>query len=139
MLAGWISVGDEREDIAAVLRQVRDEARAGAPPDLERAGEPPPGLPSAHRPPRATPETSAPEPLDPPDGALVVYCKTHEPVIWNVWIGFEPEDVGELLAFVLRPSTLAFMVKAVFKLTLTKLGFKKKEVKPADSAKAVEA
>ena len=66
-------------------------------------------------------------PTEPPEGAMVVYCKTHEPVIWNVWIGFEPEDVGSLVGLALKPSTVSFVVKSLFKLAIARLGFKKKE------------
>ena len=68
-------MAEEREDVAAELRRVRDEARRHGPPADDRAGtqnpdsEPFPA-PSPPRPPRET--GAAPEqPLDPPDAAAV--------------------------------------------------------------------
>lgn len=78
-------------------------------------------------------------PTKPPEGALVVYCRTHEPVVWNLWIGFEPEDVGALLGFVLKWSTLSFMAKSLVKLAIAKLGFKKKADRVQGEADPVQS
>ena len=29
-------------------------------------------------------------PTRPPEGSLIMYCKTYDPVVWCVWIGIEP-------------------------------------------------
>ncbi len=74
-------------------------------------------------------------PTSPPEGALVVYAKTHDPVIWNLWIGFEAEDMPDLLKTALRPSVLWFVFKSLVKTPFA--GRKeKKEVLQAVPAKA---
>lgn len=65
-------------------------------------------------------------PTSPPEGSLIMYCKTHDPVIWNVWIGLEPEDMGDLIKLAFNRKTLAFVIKSLFKLVWSKTGFGKK-------------
>lgn len=68
-------------------------------------------------------------PTEPPEGSLVMYCKTYDPVIWNVWIGLEPEDMGSLIRLAFRKDTLAFTFKSLFRVVFSKLGFKKETKK----------
>lgn len=70
----------------------------------------------------------------PPEGSLVMYCKTHDPVIWNVWIGIEPEDMGDLLKLAFNRKTLAFAFKGLFKLVWAKLGFGNKKQNAVDTS-----
>ena len=65
-------------------------------------------------------------PTRPPEGSLIMYCKTHDPVIWNVWIGIEPEDMGDLLKLTFNRKTISFAVKSIFKLVMSKISFGKK-------------
>ncbi|MEH6549281.1 MAG: hypothetical protein V7744_04785 [Pseudomonadales bacterium] len=52
-------------------------------------------------------------PTKPPEGALVLYCKTTEPVIWNVWIAVEPDELPSLMAQLLKPKLLWFVLKSL--------------------------
>jgi hypothetical protein len=52
-------------------------------------------------------------PTKPPEGALVLYCKTTEPVVWNVWIAVEPDELPALLAKLLKPKLLWFVFKSL--------------------------
>ena len=65
----------------------------------------------------------------PPEGSLIMYCKTYDPVIWCVWIGIEPEDMGELLRLAFKKETLVFVFKSLFSMVSSKLKglFSKKE------------
>ena len=65
-------------------------------------------------------------PTRPPEGSLIMFCKTYDPVIWNVWIGIEPEDMGDLLKLAFNRKTIAFAFKSLFKLLGSKIGFGKK-------------
>ncbi len=60
-------------------------------------------------------------PTKPPEGSLVMYCKTYDPVIWNVWIGIGPEDIGSMLKMVFRRGTWAFAFKSLIRLGFSKL------------------
>ncbi|MEH6581641.1 MAG: hypothetical protein V7754_06860 [Halioglobus sp.] len=53
------------------------------------------------------PPTSAPE------GALVLYCKTIEPVTWNIWVSVESEEIPALLAQLLKPRLLWYVIKSL--------------------------
>lgn len=68
-------------------------------------------------------------PTQPSEGSLVIYCKTTHPVVWNVWIGIEPEDIGFLIKIALSRTTIAFVFKSLAKLVGSKIGFKKKSTK----------
>jgi len=68
-------------------------------------------------------------PTDPPEDSFVMYCKTYDPVVWNVWIGIEPEDVGAMVRMAFRKEALAFAFKSLFRLVFSNLGFKKKSSK----------
>ena len=70
-------------------------------------------------------------PTRPSEGSLVIYCKTTHPVIWNVWIGIEPDDIGFLIKIALSRKTLSFVVRSVIRLIGSKLGFKSKSQKEA--------
>jgi hypothetical protein len=52
-------------------------------------------------------------PTRPPEGSLIMYCKTYDPVVWCVWIGIEPEDMGALLRLVFKKETLVFVFKSL--------------------------
>ncbi len=52
-------------------------------------------------------------PTSPPEGALVIYCKTTAPVIWNIWIAVDSEEVPALLAQLLKPRVLWYVCKAL--------------------------
>ena len=54
-------------------------------------------------------------PTRPPEGSLIMYCKTYDPVVWCVWIGIEPEDMGSLLRLVFKKETLAFVLKSLIR------------------------
>lgn len=73
-------------------------------------------------------------PTDPPEGSLIMYCKTYDPVIWNVWIGIEPEDMGDLIKLAFNKKTLSFICKALFKLMWNKMGFGKKGATIAEAS-----
>jgi len=49
----------------------------------------------------------------PPEGSLIMYCKTYDPVVWCVWIGIEPEDMGALLRLVFKKETLVFVFRSL--------------------------
>ena len=49
----------------------------------------------------------------PPEGSLIMYCKTYDPVVWCVWIGIEPEDMGPLLRLVFKKETLVFVCRSL--------------------------
>jgi len=68
-------------------------------------------------------------PTDPPEDSFVMYCKTYDPVVWSIWIGIEPEDVGAMVRMAFRKETLAFVFKSLFRLLFSKLGFKKESNK----------
>lgn len=77
-------------------------------------------------------------PTEPPEGAIVMYCKTHDPVVWNVWIGIEPEDIPSMIRFALNPKILYFAIKGLFVVALSKLRPKKKESEQAMQRDAVQ-
>jgi len=52
-------------------------------------------------------------PTRPPEGSLIMYCKTYDPVVWCVWIGIEPEDMGALLRLAFKKETLVFVFKSL--------------------------
>ncbi len=52
-------------------------------------------------------------PTRPPEGSLIMYCKTYDPVVWCVWIGIEPEDMGALLRLVFKKETIVFLIKSL--------------------------
>ena len=54
-------------------------------------------------------------PTRPPEGSLIMYCKTYDPVVWCVWIGIEPEDMGRLIRLVFRKETLAFIFRSLIR------------------------
>ena len=60
-------------------------------------------------------------PTRPPEGSLIMYCKTYDPVVWCVWIGIEPEDMGALLGLAFKKETLVFVFKSLFSLVSSKL------------------
>jgi hypothetical protein len=60
-------------------------------------------------------------PTRPPEGSLIMYCKTYDPVVWCVWIGIEPEDMGSLLRLVFRRQTLVFVFRSLFRMAAAKL------------------
>ncbi len=65
-------------------------------------------------------------PTTPPEGSLVMYCKTTKPVVWNVWISIEPEDIGDIIKILLSKESIIFMLKALFNPIISRIGFKKK-------------
>jgi len=65
-------------------------------------------------------------PTTPPEGSLVMYCKTTKPVVWNVWISIEPEDITAIIKVLLSREAIKFMLKALFLPVISKFGFKKK-------------
>ncbi len=54
-------------------------------------------------------------PTRPPQGSLIMYCKTYDPVVWSVWIGIEPEDMGALIRLAFKKETLVFVFKSFFR------------------------
>ncbi len=70
-------------------------------------------------------------PTRPPEGSLIMYCKTYDPVVWCVWIGIEPEDMGALLRLALKKETLVFVFKSLIRVVTAGLRglFSKKESK----------
>lgn len=54
-------------------------------------------------------------PTRPPEGSLIMYCKTYDPVVWCVWIGIEPEDMGALLRLVFRKETIVFIFRSLIR------------------------
>ncbi len=75
-------------------------------------------------------------PTKPAEGSLVIYCKTTHPVIWNVWIGIEQEDIGFLIKIAFSKKTLVFVFKSVLKLIDSKFRPKKGSIK--DDSKRVQ-
>jgi hypothetical protein len=55
-------------------------------------------------------------PTRPPEGSLIMYCKTYDPVVWCVWIGIEPEDMGALLRLAFKKETLVFVFKSLIRI-----------------------
>ncbi len=63
----------------------------------------------------ATEETMTKLPsTKPPEGSLIMYCKTYDPVIWNVWISIEPEDFWDIIKIALSWKAIKFGIKALF-------------------------
>ena len=60
-------------------------------------------------------------PTRPPEGSLIMYCKTHDPVVWCVWIGIEPEDMGGLIRLAFKKETLVFVFKSMISIVSSKL------------------
>lgn len=52
-------------------------------------------------------------PTRPPEGSLIMYCKTYDPVVWCVWIGIEPDDMGALLRLVFKKETIVFIFRSL--------------------------
>ena len=52
-------------------------------------------------------------PTSPPQGALVLYCKTTQPVTWNIWISVDSEELPTLLGQLLKPKLLWFIFKSL--------------------------
>ena len=71
-------------------------------------------------------------PTTPPEGSLVMYCKTTKPVVWNVWISIEPEDLGSILKVLLSKEAIVFMIKALLYPITSRFGVNKKN--KADAA-----
>ena len=59
-------------------------------------------------------------PTRPPEGSLIMYCKTYDPVVWCVWIGIEPEDMGSLLRLAFQRQTLVFVLRSLFRMATAK-------------------
>jgi len=55
-------------------------------------------------------------PTRPPEGSLIMYCKTYDPVVWCVWIGIEPEDMGPLLRLAFKKETLVFVFRSLLRI-----------------------
>ena len=55
-------------------------------------------------------------PTRPPEGSLIMYCKTYDPVVWCVWIGIEPEDMGALLRLAFKKETLVFVFRSLIRI-----------------------
>ncbi len=58
-------------------------------------------------------EISRLPPAKPPEGSLVLYCKTYDPVVWNIWISVEQTELPALLAQLLKPKLLWFVFKSL--------------------------
>ena len=71
-------------------------------------------------------------PTEPPSDSLVLYCKTYDPVIWCVWIGLEPSDLGALLKLAFKWSTIKWVFKSMFSARKAK---KQEAALKAESAK----
>ena len=54
-------------------------------------------------------------PTQPPDDALVFYCKTWDPVVWDVWIGIEPDDVLPMLRLAFQKGAVKFFLRSLVK------------------------
>ena len=67
-------------------------------------------------------------PTTPPEGSLVMYCKTTKPVVWNVWISIEPEDIGAIIKVLLSKESIVFMLKILFSPIISRFGFRKKSI-----------
>jgi hypothetical protein len=80
-------------------------------------------------------------PTRPPEGSLIMYCKTYDPVIWCVWIGIEPEDMGSLLRLFFKKETMAFVFKSLFRVMASKcrgLLYRKKSTEEVVEVEAKE-
>jgi hypothetical protein len=80
-------------------------------------------------------------PTRPPEGSLIMYCKTYDPVVWCVWIGIEPQDMGALLRLVFKKETVVFVFKALFRVvseTFRGLSSRKKDTGEIDEIEAKE-
>jgi len=54
-------------------------------------------------------------PTKPPEGSFSLYMKTYDPVIWNVWIVIEPQDIWPTFRAVLSWKAVAFFVTGAIK------------------------
>ena len=54
-------------------------------------------------------------PTKPPEGSFSLYMKTYDPVIWNVWIVIEPQDIWPTFRAVLSWKAMAFFVTGAIK------------------------
>jgi hypothetical protein len=80
-------------------------------------------------------------PTRPPEGSLIMYCKTYDPVVWCVWIGIEPEDMGSILRLIFTKETMVFVLKSLSGVVYTKFrGFfsKKKNTKEVSEIESKE-
>ena len=54
-------------------------------------------------------------PTKPPEGSFSLYMKTYDPVIWNVWIVIEPQDIWPTFRAMLSWKAISFFVKGAIK------------------------
>ncbi len=73
-------------------------------------------------------------PTRPPEGSIVFYCKTWDPVIWDVWIGIEPNDVLPMLRLAFRKETIALLFTSLFRVLMLKLGIQRAVKNNADQS-----
>jgi hypothetical protein len=78
-------------------------------------------------------------PTRPPEGSLIMYCKTYDPVVWCVWIGIEPEDMGSLLRLVFQKETMVFVFKSLFRVVSAKFRSLFSSKKGAEEVVDIEA
>jgi hypothetical protein len=53
-------------------------------------------------------------PTEPPEGSLIMYCKTYDPVKWCVWISVEPEDLWGVIKIAFSRQAIGFVIKTMF-------------------------
>ena len=53
----------------------------------------------------------------PPEDSLVLYLKSYEPVVWNVWVSVDEEEIPRLLAQLFKPKLLWFVLRSLLRAT----------------------
>ncbi|MFC1876710.1 hypothetical protein ACFL2E_05485 [Thermodesulfobacteriota bacterium] len=61
-------------------------------------------------------------PTKPPEGSFCMYMKTYDPVVWNVWIVIEPQDIWPTFRAMLSWKAVAFFVTGAIKGLFSKNG-----------------
>ena len=79
-------------------------------------------------------------PTKPPEGSFSLYMKTYDPVIWNVWIVIEPQDIWPTFRAMLSWKAVVFFVTGAVKgLFARKESEPKKETVEQAARKAASA
>jgi hypothetical protein len=60
-------------------------------------------------------ETFKYPPTKPPEESFCMYMKTYDPVVWNVWIVIEPQDIWPTFRAMLSWKAVAFFLTGAIK------------------------
>lgn len=74
-------------------------------------------------------------PTKPPEGSFSLYMKTYDPVVWNVWIVIEPQDIWPTFRAMLSWKAVAFFVTGAIKVLFPKKESEQKNAKFEQAAR----